>query len=140
MSNEPSIGQMNETIGVFMGGFWREFKAGNFRQKRFYYKDEAFAWVKSPENLNYHKEWNELMPVIEKIESLENRRFGVCIDVLDTMVMDYKVPFDVGEKIIVQTDIYPDNGDTKISITHHAVYQFIIWYNQQTTTNGNENV
>lgn len=87
-------------------------------------------------NYQYHKSWELLMPVVEKIESLENKRFGVCIDVLDTMIMDYKFIDDKGEKIIVQTDIYPDNGDTKISITHEAVYQFITWYqNQQKQTN-----
>jgi hypothetical protein len=44
--------------------------------------------------------------------------------------MDYKVGEDEGKRIIVQTDIYPDNGDSKISITHDAIYQFITWYNQ----------
>ena len=87
------------------------------------------------EGFKYHEDWNKLMPVIEKIETLENKRFGVCIDVLDTMIMDYKVNDDEGEKIIIQTDIYPDNGDSKISITHAAVYQFIYWLNQQKQTN-----
>jgi hypothetical protein len=82
--------------------------------------------------MKYHVSWDWLMLVVEKIESLENKRFGVCIDVLDTMIMDYNCTgYDEGEKVIIQTDIYPDNGDTKISITHDAVYQFIQWYQKQ---------
>ena len=110
-SNEPSIEQMDLTISRFMG------------------IEATEEFIKR--NYHWHKHWGILMMVVEKIESIENKRFGVCIDVLDTMIMDYKVGYDQGEKIVVQTDIYPDNGDTKISITHAAVYQFITWYNQQ---------
>jgi hypothetical protein len=113
-----SIEQMNEVIARFMG---LEGTSEFLRQ-----------------NYQIHKDWQLLMVVVDKIESLENRRFGVCIDVLDTMIMDYKVGFDEGEKIIVQTDIYPDNGDTKISITHDAVYQFVTWYNSQHKSNNDE--
>lgn len=117
MSNEATIEAMNEAIARFMGlDGTSEFLRQNYRT---------------------HKDWQLLMVVVEKIETLENKRFGVCIDVLDTMIMDYKVGFDEGEKIIVQTDIYPDNGDTKISITHAAVYQFITWYNDNQQQQNN---
>lgn len=138
-SNEPSIIEMNRIICEFMG--W-EFKKDPKFEHMAYFEGRQM-WCDNLQGVNkvllegfkYHEDWNKLMPVVEKIESIENKRFGVCIDVLDTMIMDYKVGYDQGEKIVIQTDIYPDNGDTKISITHAAVYQFIQWYNQQKQNN-----
>lgn len=134
--NGSTTEQMNEAIGIFMGGFWKEFKSGNFRQKRFYYKDEAFAWVKSPENLNYHKDWNELMPVVEKIESIYDDfhgYFGVHISSNGCTIQGTKLRLDAGyEHYAYFNDV---NHETKLLATYHMVYQFITWYNQQTTTN-----
>lgn len=138
-SNEPTIIEMNRTICEFMG--W-EFKKDPKFEYMAYFEGRQM-WCDNLQGVNkvllegfkYHEDWNKLMPVVEKIESIENKRFGVCIDVLDTMIMDYKVDYDEGEKILVQTDIYPDNGDTKIAITHAAVYQFIQWLNQQKQNN-----
>lgn len=134
-SNEPNIEQKNACFAQFMGGN----RVLHPDQK--YFPEEHYGYVChkgkwwNENNLQYHSSWEWLMPVVEKIESIENKRFGVCIDALDTMIMDYKVQEDEGERIVVQTDIYPDNGDTKISITHEAVYQFIQWLNQQKQTN-----
>lgn len=135
-SNEPTIEIMNEAIALFMGMRLEEtYPSGHMEHE----------WVPSFAHSNwcfkepppFDRSWSWLMPVVEKIELLENKRFGVCIDVLDTMIMDYKVGADEGEIILVQTDIYPDNGDTKISITHDAVYQFITWYqNKQKQNDG----
>ena len=124
---ETTIEQMNEVIALFDG--WLPDYGG--QGSPFYWKPCGFIPKFSlPDEMKFHESWDWLMEVVEKIESLENKRFGVCIDVLDTMIMDYKVGPDQGERIVVQTDIYPDNGDTKISITHKAVYQFIQWLNQ----------
>lgn len=118
-NTEATIDEMNEAIARFMG---LEGTSEFLRQ-----------------NYQTHKDWQLLMVVVEKIETLENKRFGVCIDVLDTMIMDYNCTgYDEGEKVIIQTDIYPDNGDTKISITHAAVYQFITWYNDNQQKQNNE--
>jgi hypothetical protein len=77
-------------------------------------------------DLKYHASWEWLMPVVEKIESLENIRFGFTIDVLHVIVTDYK-----GKGVeIIWVHKFPDNGDTKLSMTYDAVHQFIQWYNQ----------
>lgn len=126
-SNEPTIEQMNEAIGIFMGGFWKEFKSGNFKQKRFYYKDEPFAWVKSPENLNYHKDWNELMPVVIRIKNDESLRLRVpCNGISDSIW-----PYINATKYMNQRLLRAD-----ITGTHEGVYQFIQWYQQQKQSNG----
>lgn len=149
-SNEPTIEYKNAIIARFMGykrvevGYsgteeeteWQRNneewinKVGITLVGHYFVNVPNDEWIPC-DDIHYHDSWDALMPVVEKIETIENKRFGVCIDVLDTMIMDYKVPHDIGEKIVVQTDIYPDNGDTKISITHAAVYQFITWLNQQ---------
>lgn len=59
------------------------------------------------EALNYHSDWNELMPVIEKI-------LDVSLN-LDSMEMYYDI-----------TDCIPS-----ITQTYIAVKDFIVWYNQQ---------
>lgn len=138
MSTEPTTEMMNVVIGVFMGGFWKEFKVGNFRQKRFYYKDRAFAWVKSPEGLNYHKDWNELMPVVEKIESIYDSfhgYFGVHISSNSCCIQGTKLDTRPGKEHYAYFNEVVH--ESKIKATHYAVYQFITWYNeyQQKQTN-----
>jgi hypothetical protein len=77
--------------------------------------------------LKYHSSWDWLMPVVGKIESLENSRFGFTIDALHVIVTDYK-----GKGLeIIWVHKFPDNGDTKLSMTYDAVCQFIQWYNKQ---------
>lgn len=139
MSNEVTIEAMNEVIARFMGGTRVLHPEQRFFNEDFYgYVCHDGRWW-NEKCLKYQTSWDWLMPVVEKIESLENKRFGVCIDVLDTMIMDYNCTgYDEGEKVIIQTDIYPDNGDTKISITHAAVYQFITWYNDNQQKQNND--
>jgi hypothetical protein len=119
-SNELTMEKINEVIALFMGG-----KPVQHNKK---YRFITWPkWHATPVlELNYHKDWSRLMPVVEKIESLENSRFGFTIDVLHVVVTDYK-----GKEVeIIWVHKFPDNGDTKISMTYDAVYQFIQWYNQ----------
>lgn len=78
------------------------------------------------EQLNYNSSWNELMPVVEKIEAIkqpnECERFYVSI---------------VGESCIIRDslkslDVVSDNVSTsKIEAVFKSVVSFIKWYNQQ---------
>lgn len=61
----------------------------------------------SVDDLQYHKDWNWLMPVIKKILDISLN--------LDTMEMYYNI-----------TDCIPN-----ITQTHIAVIDFIKWYNKQ---------
>lgn len=69
-------------------------------------------------NLGYNSEWQMLMPVVEKIESIANSDyyevdiFGHCCD--------------IGGKI-------ETTGITKIDAVFKAVVQFIQWHNTQPT-------
>lgn len=130
MSTEPTTEMMNEVIARFMGY--------KMYDKRYPRNHGIGAPEAEPEKCmiiqraKYHTSWDWLMSVVEKIESIENSRFGVCIDCTFVIITDY----GENEEELIQTDIYPDNEDTKISITHDAVYQFITWYKQQKQTNA----
>ena len=80
----------------------------------------------TPLQMKFHKDWNWLISVVEKIESLEfidrEGRFNissVCFDEnYTTFIID-------GTKGIIQVE-----GETKIEAVYNAVVEFIKWYNQ----------
>jgi hypothetical protein len=64
----------------------------------------------------YHSSWDWLMPVVEKIEGLENSD-------------DYEV--DIFSNCCDIGGIIEAVGKTKIDATYKAITQFIQWYNTQ---------
>lgn len=71
----------------------------------------------------YHKSWNWLMPVVEKIEVIEisrNHNPVVTIEKYITIISDN------GEAPIVESQT-----DSRIEGAYNAVVKFIKWYNQQ---------
>ncbi len=70
------------------------------------------------ETLKYHSDWNWLMEVVEKIESLGN-------DVLITS--NYiQIAYNEGENFIV----IELEGNIKIFAVYNACVEFIKWYNE----------
>jgi hypothetical protein len=63
-------------------------------------------------NLKYHKDWNALMPVVEKIEAM-----GYTVVMLANTC---RINFDGSDDI---------KADTKIETTYQAVLSFIEYYN-----------
>jgi hypothetical protein len=72
-------------------------------------------------DLKYHTDWNWLMEVVEKIESLENTRFDFQINQYNVRIYDHE-----NIEFIVEL-----NRDTKIEATYNACVEFIKWYNEQ---------
>lgn len=65
----------------------------------------------------YHESWNWLMPVVEKIESMDYG-FKICRKVVEVYIdLTKKVLFKVKES-------------SRIESTYSAVVWFIKWYNQ----------
>ena len=76
----------------------------------------------------YDSDWNWLMPVVEKIESLGN-------DILITS--NYiQITYDKGEKFIT----IELEGNIKIFAVYNACIEFIKWYNEQNKEQLNINV
>lgn len=82
----------------------------------------------------YHTDWRELMPVVEKIESLTNQagvRFQVSIDSKYVFNTDTKINDFIYSCAIFKNQgrIVYEMGVTKLSATYQAVIQFINYYN-----------
>lgn len=69
----------------------------------------------------YHKNWNELMRVVEKIEALHDDNFWVKIFDKRCHITVSHGGESMGHYI----------GETKIEATYKAVIQFIEWLNEQ---------
>lgn len=130
-SNEATIEQMNEAIALFEG---RKRAVVNERGKaHHFWSDPTATNPLYSETLHYHESWDELMPVVEKIETLEKGRFSVAIDRNYTTISDdTRKPH---QREIVWIHKLPNNENNRLSRTYQAVYQFIQWYNNQTTSN-----
>ena len=79
------------------------------------------------DELKYHEDWNWLMEVVEKIESLEifdrMGRFNI-----NTKNFDENYTSFITDK---DEDFIQCEGDTKIEAVYNAVVEFIKWYNTQ---------
>lgn len=70
--------------------------------------------------IKFHSDWNWLMTVVEKIESLN---FTTSIYHLPKTLNTVKI-------FIGGADIVGKNGETKMKAVYKAVVEFIKWYNQ----------
>jgi hypothetical protein len=75
----------------------------------------------SASELKFHKDWNWLMEVVDKIESLD---FNFNITSRDATVLK-------NHGAIYQTLIYRIDGTKKIKAVYNTCVEFIKWYNQQ---------
>ena len=110
----------NKLIAEFMGlnlhqGVWRK---STLATERKICKEDA---------LKYHEDWNWLMVVVEKIESLEifdrMGRFNI-----NTKNFDENYTSFITDK---DEDFIQCEGDTKIEAVYNAVVEFIKWYNNK---------
>lgn len=139
-----NIIENNKLIAEFMGVFDKILSTGNIHSwsdAPFYYTTEDTKG-KVIKNIckysKYDSDWNWLMEVVEKIESLgyrtltENECFMITKNKLE--------PFDVRSKDDYST-IFSDNYEinhyesTKLTNTYTAIVEFIKWYNEQNKNN-----
>ena len=74
----------------------------------------------------YHKDWNWLMPVVEKIESFvlnDDNSFNVTIGATNYCVIQDSYG-EIYENI-------EDSEETKLLTVYKAIIKFIKWYNEQ---------
>jgi hypothetical protein len=92
----------------------------------------SIGWYDSEESLNlkgdntfdelkFHTDWNWLMPVIDKIESM-----GYWVDYTKGDVFIY----DDNYNLVIPNPMH-ENEDTKLSIHYKEVVEFINWYNKK---------
>ena len=74
----------------------------------------------------FDTDWNWLMEVVEKIETLTDINSNGCFMVLESIGFNAKFIFDDGTRILKDS-----KGETKIEAVYNACLEFINWYNQQ---------
>ena len=74
-------------------------------------------------DLKFHKDWNWLMEVVEKIESIKIETYKVRVDIYFNCC---KINPTHWEQLI---SIY-GNKETKIEAVYNACVEFIKWYNE----------
>jgi len=98
-----------------------EFLGWDFLNDMTYSKVTKSKWVEI-EKLKFHSDWNWLMEVVEKIESLDfdfTIYTGACISIINTK--DF--PF---EEIITSGGQFKN----KIETVYNGCVEFIKWYNE----------
>lgn len=73
------------------------------------------------ENMPYDKDWNLLMPVVEKIHSLDFPNVGIQIERFRTTLTSQGCWLQY---------FYNKQCGGKIGATHMAVLEFVKWYNE----------
>lgn len=69
----------------------------------------------------FHNSWDWLMPVVEKIEDLDNCQVDICFDWCRIGYKGYLFNIDTRNFL---------KGKTKIEAVYFACIQFIKWYNE----------
>lgn len=84
---------------------------------------------------DYHKSWNRLIPVVEKIESIHDEHhgyFGVYISSNNCTIQGTLLHLALNDSSYDYVYMSDPNAifSTKIESTWYNVVQFIRWYNQ----------
>lgn len=132
--NNTKIDEMKATIARFMD--LNPIPCGTMRLGDIKHPNESMAF------LDYDKDWNLLVPVIEKIETLSNdfvKKVWISINGCSCYIWTY---YDLSEILRKKIGFIPNKfkvkiiGETKIAATFQAVFEFIEWFNTQNKTNG----
>ena len=78
----------------------------------------------------FHKNWNWLMPVVNKIEN-DGDDFYVTIGTLSTKIERINFDTESGMETIVEHHVNTiEKRNQKIRVVYSAVLEFIRWYNK----------
>lgn len=75
------------------------------------------------EEMKFNKDWNWLMEVVDRIESLNDGAFDVNILKNGTQIVNY------AEMTTIVENVADVSFENKIEHTYQAVVEFIKWYN-----------
>lgn len=114
MSIEETIAA-NKLIAMFMGAWIHQYGK---RRERYVFNDDrgSIRLSVTCEHLKYHKSWDWLMPVCEKINSIDNQADELLVSKLEKANLE-----------ILRTSILCHKEEV-----YRRVLAFIRWYNRQT--------
>jgi hypothetical protein len=108
----------NNLIAVFLGA--NVLSVTKRRTGNLYIYDKAGNYN------SYHSDWNELIPVLEKIESL-GYHTRICFDDFGTWM---QIHYGLSVADTSETKALNQHG-TKIENTFNSIVEFIKWYNKK---------
>ena len=133
---EKDILKNNRLIAEFMGWVCKPRKSYNDNRKVLYtdkgkifkYNKSAYLFNKDPWTapLKFHSSWDWLMPVVEKIESLEINKLYTVVDIAIYQCSIY-------HKKLKEVKFF-NFKDSKIEAVYQTVVEFIEWYNKNKQT------
>jgi hypothetical protein len=111
----------NELIAEFMG-----FKQPHpeYPNTSYWYKELPNGRLETLAILNYHISWDWLMPVVEKINLLDDYRYTFLIGSMDAQIVD-----NVTNDVIVEVSC-KHSVDELIKSVYDAVVEFIKQHNK----------
>lgn len=137
-TKQVTVEEGDGLIAEFMGAEWRkdDYDVYGYAFKEFPTKHSGKWW--DAKALQYHSSWDWLMPVVEKIEEIEDEHhghFGVYINSNGCSIQATNLRTD---EPLADPPHYFDEviSVTKNQATWKAVINFILWYNstsKQTT-------
>lgn len=105
---------------------------------------------------DYHQDWNALIPVVEKIESLKVETIELEDDIYDDREVTYVFSVEIQNNIcMINRDVLPQyygteqdflstysgiSELTKIEAVYETIIKFIEWYNELLSTDKTKTV
>lgn len=115
---DKKIENGNRLIAEFVG--WHKSPYPNTKNSMYRVDDNIGEIGIHISVFKFHSSWNELMPVVEKIE----KEFDGFVIIHNS-------------KCVINPNNIVTLGETKIEATYKAVVYFITWHNQQTKNRDN---
>jgi len=123
MENQKKLNGTNKLIAEFMD--WEK-SDNSYNNVEIYNRKKIYGNWRGASFMKFHKSWDWLMPVIDKIESftddLNQCRYNVEIEQCFVCIIDNHNSED-----IIKLD-----ADKKIDAVYQAVVEFIKFYNKNT--------
>lgn len=115
----------NEIIAVFDG--WVQ--DINVKDKPYWHPERNMTMYTYPDAFKYHSSWDALMPVVEKIEALQDNSIQFYIKDRRAYVERDTQASLADESLPDLPECYSGFCESKIEAVYSAVVQFIKWYN-----------
>lgn len=134
MEDTTQILENNKLIAEFMGGLYNNQARLSLQSDEIWlpYHGVCNYKTNNGKSLKYHNDWNWLMKVVEKIESLKTPYNGFSWGIIPFAVVinsnSVYIQVDAGKS---EDIIFPDRHcKNKIEMVYNTCVEFIKWYNE----------